>query len=103
MTSTSTSTYRIGMSLEETHASRAEQRRQRLLEVELELAVEEAEALKMTEEQRQLLHRPFAAVKAEFTDLDGMRWTQTALRMRQVRSVLLLLTRLHGVDFPVSF
>ncbi|KDR71970.1 hypothetical protein GALMADRAFT_143325 [Galerina marginata CBS 339.88] len=37
----------------------------------------------MTEEQRQLLHRPFAAVKAEFTDLDWQRWTQTALRMRQ--------------------
>ncbi|KDR65311.1 hypothetical protein GALMADRAFT_148792 [Galerina marginata CBS 339.88] len=87
MTSTSTSTPRIGMSLEEMHASRAEQRRQRLLEVEQELAMEEVEALKMTEKQRQLLHRPFATVKAEFTDLDGQRWTQrwtqTALRMRQ--------------------
>ncbi|KAF9474147.1 hypothetical protein BDN70DRAFT_936881 [Pholiota conissans] len=64
-------------------ASRAEQRRLRLLEAEEELAAEEAEALTITEEQRQTLLRPFAAVKAEFADLDGLRWTQTALRRRQ--------------------
>jgi hypothetical protein len=37
------------MSAEQLQASRAEQRKQRLLEVERELAAEEAEALKMTE------------------------------------------------------
>ncbi|KAF8180885.1 hypothetical protein BJ912DRAFT_1044810 [Pholiota molesta] len=64
-------------------ASRAEQRRLRLLETERELAAEEADALTLTEDQRQTLLRPFAAVKAEFADLDGLRWTQTALRRRQ--------------------
>ncbi|KIM35759.1 hypothetical protein M413DRAFT_449596 [Hebeloma cylindrosporum] len=71
------------MSAEQLHASRAEQRKQRLLELERELDAEEAEALKITEEQRQLLLQPFKAVKAEFTDLDGLRWTQTALRKLQ--------------------
>jgi len=37
------------MSAEQLQASRAEQRKQRLQEVERELAAEEAEALKMTE------------------------------------------------------
>lgn len=60
--------------------SRAEQRKQRLLELESEQAAEEAEALKMTEEQRQTLLKPFTSVKVEFTDLDGLRWSQTALR-----------------------
>ncbi|KAF8151290.1 hypothetical protein B0H34DRAFT_124236 [Crassisporium funariophilum] len=65
------------------HVSRAEQRKQRLLEVESEQAAEEAEALKMTEEQRQMLMKPFTSVKVEFSDLDGLRWTQTALRKFQ--------------------
>ena len=86
-------------------ASRTEQRKQRLLEVERELAAEEAEALKLTEvrcpklflvpcfhllqlqEQRQLLLQPFKAVKAEFADLDGLCWTQTALRKFQVNTL----------------
>ena len=37
------------MSAEQLHASRAEQRKQRLLELERELDAEEAEALKITE------------------------------------------------------
>jgi hypothetical protein len=60
--------------------SRAEQRKQRLRELETEQAAEEAEALKMTEEQRQTLLKSFTSVKVEFTDLDGLRWSQTALR-----------------------
>ena len=79
--------------------SRAEQRKQRLRELESEQAAEEAEALKMTEvsgpsyshfailivvfecqEQRQTLLKSFSSVKVEFTDLDGLRWSQTALR-----------------------
>jgi len=59
--------------------SRAEQRKQRLRELETEQAAEEAEALKMTEEQRQTLLKSFSSVKVEFTDLDGLRWSQTAL------------------------
>ncbi|PPQ87737.1 hypothetical protein CVT25_015162 [Psilocybe cyanescens] len=62
------------------HASRAERRKQRLIEAEMEQAAEEAEAPHMTKEQRQLLMQPFATVKAEFVDLDGLPWTQTALR-----------------------
>ncbi|KAF5323246.1 hypothetical protein D9619_013503 [Psilocybe cf. subviscida] len=68
---------------EQINSSRAEQRKQRLLEAEREVAREEAEALKLTEEQRLALLRPFTSVKAEFTDLDGLRWTQTALRYHQ--------------------
>jgi len=92
------------MSAEQLHASRAEQRKQRLLELERELDAEEAEALQITEvccyrgrffvsfvylvqEQRQLLLQPFKAVKAEFADLDGLRWTQTALRKLQARFI----------------
>ncbi|KAF8815591.1 hypothetical protein BYT27DRAFT_7128762 [Phlegmacium glaucopus] len=63
--------------------SRAEQRKQRLRELETEQAAEEAEALKMTEEQRQTLLKSFTSVKVEFTDLDGLRWSQTALRKIQ--------------------
>jgi len=59
--------------------SRAEQRKQRLRELETEQAAEEAEALKMTEEQRLTLLKSFTSVKVEFTDLDGLRWSQTAL------------------------
>jgi len=93
------------MYAEQLQASRAEQRKQRLLELERELDAEEAEALKITEvccywaflvpfvylaqEQRQLLLQPFKAVKAEFADLDGLRWTQTALRTLQARIICL--------------
>ncbi|KJA22354.1 hypothetical protein HYPSUDRAFT_54906 [Hypholoma sublateritium FD-334 SS-4] len=61
------------MSAEQLHATRAEQRRLRLAEAEREQAAEEAEALMMTEEQHQILLKPFLSVKAEFTDLDGLR------------------------------
>ncbi|RDB30604.1 hypothetical protein Hypma_005724 [Hypsizygus marmoreus] len=54
--------------------SRAAQRKQRLLEIENEQRIEEAEALKMTEEQRQTLLRSFTSVKVEFSDLDGLTW-----------------------------
>ncbi|KAF9033535.1 hypothetical protein BJ165DRAFT_1410281 [Panaeolus papilionaceus] len=63
--------------------TRAEQRRLKLREIENELAAEEAEAIKMTEEQRQTLLRSFTSVKVEFSDLDGLRWTQAALSMFQ--------------------
>lgn len=85
--------------------SRAAQRKQRLLEIEKEQHLEDAEALKMTEvcallyahscrvlsympvtrqEQRQILFRSFTSVKVEFSDLDGLKWTHSALRKRMV-------------------
>lgn len=64
--------------------TRAEQRKHRLLELENEQRLEEFEALKMTDEQRRTLLRPFASVKFEFSDLDGLRWTSSALHRRQV-------------------
>ncbi|KAF7783381.1 hypothetical protein Agabi119p4_1405 [Agaricus bisporus var. burnettii] len=63
--------------------SRQQHRRNRLLEQEMEQRLEDAEGLVMTEEQRQLLLSPFMSVKCEFHDLDGLRWTQTALHKRQ--------------------
>ncbi|PPQ91046.1 hypothetical protein CVT25_014032 [Psilocybe cyanescens] len=68
------------------HVSRAEQRKQRLIEAEMEQAAEEVEAPCHTLEQRQLLMQPFATVKAEFADLDGLRWTQTAQCKLQIRA-----------------
>ncbi|KAJ7147008.1 hypothetical protein C8R44DRAFT_724698 [Mycena epipterygia] len=53
--------------------SRAAQRKQRLLELENEQRLEDAEALKMTEEQRLSLFHSFRSVKFEWSDLDGMR------------------------------
>ncbi|PFH46289.1 hypothetical protein AMATHDRAFT_8007 [Amanita thiersii Skay4041] len=61
-------------------STRAEQRRLRLLEIEKEQHLEDAEALKMTEEQRQILLRSFQSVKFEFSDLDGLSWSDSALR-----------------------
>ncbi|KAJ7431927.1 hypothetical protein B0H11DRAFT_824659 [Mycena galericulata] len=52
--------------------SRAAQRKQRLLELENEQRLEDAEALKMTEEQRLSLFHSFRTVKFEWSDLDGM-------------------------------
>ncbi|EAU83730.1 hypothetical protein CC1G_05634 [Coprinopsis cinerea okayama7 len=66
--------------------SRAEQRRRRLLDIEREQQLEELEALKMTEEQFHLLKRSFVSVKFEFYDLDGLRWTPSALYTRQFRA-----------------
>ncbi|PPQ78712.1 hypothetical protein CVT24_002337 [Panaeolus cyanescens] len=66
--------------------SRSEQRRLRLREIENELAAEEAEAIKLTEEQRQTLFRSFTSVKVEFSDLDGMRWTKAALSLFQMQT-----------------
>jgi hypothetical protein len=45
----------------------------------------------VSQEQRQSLLKPFMSVKLEFHDLDGLRWTQTALRRRQVRILPLTL------------
>jgi len=59
--------------------SRAAQRRLRLLEAEKQQRLEDLEALKMTEEQRQILWRSFRSVKVEFCDLDGLSWTRSAL------------------------
>ncbi|KAF8067535.1 hypothetical protein FPV67DRAFT_1780639 [Lyophyllum atratum] len=56
------------------HKTRAAQRKQRLLEIENEMRLEDAEALKMTEEQRETLLRSFTSVKVEFSDLDGLAW-----------------------------
>ncbi|KAJ7646100.1 hypothetical protein DFH06DRAFT_582694 [Mycena polygramma] len=53
--------------------SRAAQRKQRLLELENEQRLEDAEALKFTEEQRLSLFLSFRSVKFEWSDLDGMR------------------------------
>ncbi|KAF8226376.1 hypothetical protein L208DRAFT_1054957, partial [Tricholoma matsutake] len=64
--------------------SRAALRKQRLLEIEKEQRIEDAEALIMTEEQRQTLLGSFSSVKVEFSDLDGLQWTHSALRKRTV-------------------
>ncbi|KAJ7648004.1 hypothetical protein FB45DRAFT_212131 [Roridomyces roridus] len=53
--------------------SRAALRKQRLLEMENEQRIEDAEALKFTEEQRLSLLYSFRHVKFEWSDLDGMR------------------------------
>ncbi|KAG6865546.1 hypothetical protein C0991_001550 [Blastosporella zonata] len=58
------------------HATRAAQRKLKQLEIEKEQRMEEVEALKMTEEQRQILQRSFSSVKVEFSDLDGLSWRQ---------------------------
>ncbi|KAF5349909.1 hypothetical protein D9756_009301 [Leucocoprinus leucothites] len=63
--------------------SRQQLRRYRLLELEREQHLEDAEGLVMTEEQRQSLLGSFMSAKIEFHDLDGLRWTRTALRRRQ--------------------
>ncbi|KAK0234212.1 hypothetical protein IW262DRAFT_1335106, partial [Armillaria fumosa] len=66
--------------------SRAAQRKQRLLEIENEQRMEDVEALRMTEEQRQVLLRSFATVTSEFFPLDGLQWTPVSLHKRiQVR------------------
>ncbi|KAJ3563701.1 hypothetical protein NP233_g8771 [Leucocoprinus birnbaumii] len=63
--------------------SRQQIRQYRLLELEREQHMEDADGLVMTEEQRQALFDSFESVKLEFHDLDGLRWTQTALRRRK--------------------
>ncbi|KAK0185210.1 hypothetical protein F5146DRAFT_1071911 [Armillaria mellea] len=62
--------------------SRAAQRKQRLLEIENEQRMEDVEALRMTEEQRQVLLRSFATVTSEFFPLDGLQWTPVSLHKR---------------------
>ncbi|KAF8344622.1 hypothetical protein F5887DRAFT_969897 [Amanita rubescens] len=64
--------------------TRAEQRRQRQLEIEKEQRLEDDEALKMTEEQRETLLRSFRSVKFEFYDLDGLSWTDS-IKQRLLR------------------
>ncbi|KAG6889027.1 hypothetical protein C0992_006650 [Termitomyces sp. T32_za158] len=58
------------------HTTRAAQRKLKQLEIEKEQRMEEAEALKMTEEQRRILHNSFRSVKVEFSDLDGLSWSK---------------------------
>ncbi len=41
-----------------------------------------------------MLAKSFLLVKTEFSDLDGLRWTQHALREFQVRHFLVI----HGID-----
>ncbi|KAJ7165454.1 hypothetical protein C8R43DRAFT_1232547 [Mycena crocata] len=53
--------------------SRATLRKQQLQEMENEQRIEDAEALKLTEEQRTSLLHSFSSVKFEWSDLDGMR------------------------------
>ncbi|KAG6829891.1 hypothetical protein H0H92_003024 [Tricholoma furcatifolium] len=63
------------MTLTQQHqVTRAAQRRLKQLEMENEQLIEDAEALKMTDEQRLILHRSFSSVKVEFSDLDGLTW-----------------------------
>ncbi|KAJ7594105.1 hypothetical protein C8J56DRAFT_1160803 [Mycena floridula] len=61
--------------------SRSAQRKLRLLEIEQEQHREDMDALRMTEEQKQTLFRSFTSVKVEFSDLDGLSWTRSALRL----------------------
>ncbi|KIK69117.1 hypothetical protein GYMLUDRAFT_35178 [Collybiopsis luxurians FD-317 M1] len=63
-------------------SSRAAQRKAKLMQIEKEQKLEEAEALKLTEEQRHTLLQSFSSVKFEFSDLDGLKWTGSALRNR---------------------
>jgi len=86
--------------LENGHPSKAEQRKQRLLEAEAELALEEADALQITEEQRRILAKSFLFVKTEFSDLDGLRWTQNALRESQVAESGTFVVGLRNHDPP---
>ncbi|KAF5383441.1 hypothetical protein D9757_006082 [Collybiopsis confluens] len=65
-------------------SSRAAQRKAKLLQIEKEQKQEDAEALKLTEEQRDTLLQSFSSVKFEFSDLDGMKWSNSALRTRAV-------------------
>ncbi|KAK7057858.1 hypothetical protein R3P38DRAFT_2843388 [Favolaschia claudopus] len=60
--------------------SRAAQRKQRLLELENEQRIEDAEALKFTDEQKLSLFLSFRSVKFEWSDLDGMRPTRSVRR-----------------------
>ncbi|KAJ6477011.1 hypothetical protein C8R45DRAFT_1008560 [Mycena sanguinolenta] len=57
-------------------ATRAAQRKQRLLELENEQRIEDAEALKFTDEQKMSLFLSFRSVKFEWSDLDGMRYVR---------------------------
>ncbi|KAE9403919.1 hypothetical protein BT96DRAFT_917275 [Gymnopus androsaceus JB14] len=65
-------------------SSRAAQRKARLLQIEKEQKLEDAEALKLTEEQRSTLIQSFSSVKVEFCDLDGLQWSGSALRKRAI-------------------
>lgn len=49
-------------------------RRAKIQELEAEQEREDLASLTITDEQRDLLVRTFACVKAEFEDLDGLSW-----------------------------
>ncbi|KII85001.1 hypothetical protein PLICRDRAFT_350729 [Plicaturopsis crispa FD-325 SS-3] len=55
-------------------SERSKLRRDRLRQIEMEQLVEEKQALKMTEAERQTLIHSFTSVKTEFADLDGLTW-----------------------------
>ncbi|KAA1478802.1 hypothetical protein DENSPDRAFT_845927 [Dentipellis sp. KUC8613] len=55
--------------------SRALVRAARQRQLEEEQAREDAAALHMTDEERDILHKCFASVKTEFADLDGLSWS----------------------------
>ncbi|KAF9073650.1 hypothetical protein BDP27DRAFT_288350 [Rhodocollybia butyracea] len=57
---------------------------QDIANIEKEQKQEDAEALKLTEEQRSTLLQSFSSVKVEFCDLDGLEWTGSALRTRAI-------------------
>jgi len=64
--------------------------RQRMNEIQAyaeELRQQEAMAFSMSENERQILLRSFASVKFEFSDLDGLTWSQSLTRRRYYPNV----------------
>ncbi|KIM79152.1 hypothetical protein PILCRDRAFT_823731 [Piloderma croceum F 1598] len=61
-----------------TSSERAHIRQFQLKRIEQEQLLEEKEALKMTEEERQTLLSSFSSVKTEFCDLDGLSWADSS-------------------------
>ncbi|THU90865.1 hypothetical protein K435DRAFT_968461 [Dendrothele bispora CBS 962.96] len=65
-----------------TQSTRASIRVARLLDLQREQQREDDEAMKLTEAQHHLLHSSFSSVNFEFFDLDGLSWTNSALKRR---------------------
>ncbi|GBE88255.1 hypothetical protein SCP_1300700 [Sparassis crispa] len=59
-------------------SDRAKMRMQRQKAIEEEQHMEDLEALKLTTDQRRMLLSPFTSVKVEFSDLDGLSWSDPA-------------------------
>ncbi|KAG6850304.1 hypothetical protein H0H93_015246 [Arthromyces matolae] len=81
------------------HTTRAAQRKLRQLEIENEQRLEDAEALKMTEEQRQILHNSFRSVKVEFSDLDGLSWQAKSPKVSSSDQAFVVLTNADLASF----